>query len=44
MSQIIYHLVGHKIVDKTLFIQALLFSDIEILRKMYEKIKYHRMN
>ena len=42
MRPMIYHLVRHKILCKMVY-SALLFSDIEIFTKLYEKIKYHPM-
>ena len=49
----IFHLVGHKFSAKrciilgvtiVLSVTTKIFSDIEIFKKMYEKIKYNRIN
>ena len=45
MRQMIHHLVGHKILNKTLYsFKRYYFPDIEIFKKMSEKIEYYQMN
>ena len=43
MAQKIYHHVEHKIVNITVYFRKRYYIYLEILKKMYEKMEYHRM-